>query len=145
MGHHIVVTGFGPFKGTSGIDNKVIVHDKNASWEAVKVLKEKWDNPEVDLRLFYRIITTNHQTWFSVDEIEVSYGAVESNVDRIWEKDPLAVIHVGVAGSRKSIDLEIQSKNGVYDKKDVLGKIGCRDCKDGDVTVVEGPGKLGSN
>lgn len=62
MGRHIVVTGFGPFKGTSGKDNKVIVHDKNASWEAVKVLKEKWDNPEVDLRLFYRIITTNHQT-----------------------------------------------------------------------------------
>ena len=61
-------------------------------------------------------------------------------MDRIWEKDPLAVIHVGVAGSRKSIDLEIQSKNGVYDKKDVLGKIGCRDCKDGGVTVVEGPG-----
>ena len=52
---------------------------------------------------------------------------------------------MGVAGSRKSIDLEIQSKNGVYDKKDVLGKIGCRDCKDGDATVVEGPGKLGSN
>ena len=75
----------------------------------------------------------------------MSYGAVESNVDRIWEKDPLAVIHVGVAGSRKSIDLEIQSKNGVYDKKDVLGKIGCRDCKDGDVTVVEGPGKLRPN
>ena len=62
MGRHMVVTGFGPFKGTSGKDNKVIVHDKNASWEAVKVLKEKWDNPEVDLRLFYRIITTNHQT-----------------------------------------------------------------------------------
>merc|ERR1719379_2675440 len=47
MGRHIVVTGFGPFKGTSGKDNKVIVHDKNASWEAVKVLKEKWDNPEI--------------------------------------------------------------------------------------------------
>lgn len=54
MGRHIVVTGFGPFKGTSGKDNKVIVHDKNASWEAVKVLKEKWDNPEIELRLFYR-------------------------------------------------------------------------------------------
>ena len=52
---------------------------------------------------------------------------------------------MGVAGSRKSIDLEIQSKNGVYDKKDVLGKIGCRDCKDGDVTVIDGPGKLNIN
>ena len=62
MGRHIVVTGFGPFKGTSGKDNKVIVHDKNASWEAVKVLKEKWDNSEIDLRLFFRIITANQQT-----------------------------------------------------------------------------------
>ena len=62
MGRHLVVTGFGPFKGTSGKDNKVIVHDKNASWEAVKVLKEKWDHSEIDLRLFYRIVTTIQRT-----------------------------------------------------------------------------------
>ena len=83
----------------------------------------------------------NQKTWFSVEEIEVSYTAVESAVDRIWEKDPLAVIHVGVAGTRKSIDLEIQSKNGTYNKQDVLGKIGCRDCKEDDNTVVDGPGE----
>ena len=44
------------------------------------------------------------------------------------------VIHVGVAGTRKSIDLEMKSTNGPYDKLDVRGKVR-------DPLYVDGPGK----
>ena len=68
------------------------------------------------------------------EEVEVSYEAVDAAVDRIWAKRPRVVIHVGVAGTRKSIDLEMKSTNGPYDKLDVRGKIR-------DPLFVDGPGK----
>ena len=40
----IVVTGFGPFKSGSDKDNTEINHVKNASWEGVKVLADRWDS-----------------------------------------------------------------------------------------------------
>ena len=68
-------------------------------------------------------------------EIEVSYEAVDATVDKIWATKPKVVIHVGVAGMRKSIDLEIKSFNGPYSGKDVLGKIR-------DPLCVDGPGNF---
>ena len=44
MSLKIVMTGFGPFVGTSGKDKKVQIHKKNASWEAVKILKNNFKN-----------------------------------------------------------------------------------------------------
>merc|ERR1712212_253199 len=127
----IVVTGFGPFVGTSGKDGNVIRHDKNASWEAVKHLASNWK-------------AADHEVELRVEEIEVSYSACETATDRIWDTSdvPLFVIHVGVAGKRDSIDLEVCSRNGSYCLKDVLGHVGCRDHEPDNPTVVSGPDVL---
>ena len=66
-------------------------------------------------------------------EVEVSYEAVDRTVDEIWATKPKVVVHVGVAGMRKSIDLEMKSFNGPYNGKDVLGKVR-------DPLCVDGPG-----
>ena len=50
MNTRIVVTGFGPFIGTSGKDKQKIEHKKNASWEAVKILKELFTNTNAILK-----------------------------------------------------------------------------------------------
>ena len=42
------MTGFGPFKSGSDSDNTGINHVKNASWEGVKVLKERWSELATD-------------------------------------------------------------------------------------------------
>ena len=72
---------------------------------------------------------------FSIREIQVSYEGVDRAVEEIWASEPIFVIHMGVAGSRKEICLETKAKNGPYNKKDVLGKIRQPE-------FVDGPGKL---
>merc|ERR1712228_453744 len=103
---HITLTGYGPFTSGAGKDNQ-IVHDVNASWEAVKEVKNSW----------------SHQVELRTREIEVSYDAVDQAVEDIWKEDPLFVVHVGVAGRRKEISIETKAKNGPYAIKDVLGKL----------------------
>lgn len=69
---NIVVTGFGPF-GT---------HKVNASWEAVKLLREKSGSK---LQQLYNIDLI-------IEEIPVVYDHVASRVPQIWkEYDPLVI------------------------------------------------------
>ena len=131
----IVVTGFGPFKSGSDKDNTQIDHVKNASWEGVKAFAQKWDNP--DGKFFYHIYLTRFifLVTLNVEEIEVAYEAVNAAVDRVWSSKPRFVIHLGVAGRRASIDLEMKSTNGPYDMADVRGALR-------DPPFVDGPGKI---
>ena len=75
-----------------------------------------------------------------MEEIEVSYEAVESCVDRIWQAKPRFVIHVGVAGRRPNISLETKSFNGCYNLKDALGKVGISSPSSDNPLNVDGPG-----
>ena len=52
-------------------------------------------------------------------------------MEEIWKDEPLFVVHVGVAGSRKEISIEVKGKNGPYLKKDALGQCRCDEYIDG--------------
>lgn len=66
MENIIYVTGFGPFKGHE---------EKNASWEAVKLLP---DSLEVSDKVFV----------LRKEEISVTYEEVNRKVPEIWETKP---------------------------------------------------------
>lgn len=59
----VVVTGFGPFG----------IHLKNASWEAVKLLKQIQIEDECDIRLV-------------TEEVTVAYDEVEKVVPELWKQ-----------------------------------------------------------
>lgn len=66
MENLIYVTGFGPFKGHE---------EKNASWEAVKLLP---DSIQVNDKVFV----------LRKEEVSVTYEEVNSKVPQIWETKP---------------------------------------------------------
>lgn len=136
----IVVTGYGPFG-----DHKI-----NASWEAVKQLKDLWekDTKTDEVRL------TNGQEFFSnliscytfkptatllkynaffkqvrliTDEIPVCYDFVQEQVPNKWRSDDnkcnvIAMLHVGVSSIAKRVTLEEIANSDGYNKFDINGK-----------------------
>lgn len=73
--------------------------DKNASWEAVKILP-----PEIKVQ----------DIKFSIEKIKVQviYDDVDKEIDKIWSKKPFLVIHVGVSGFVSKINIEKCATNG---------------------------------
>lgn len=90
----IIVSGYGVFMGHE---------EKNASWEAVKLLPNK--------------ITIDDKN-YNIEKIQlaVEYDDVDKKVHEIWSKDPELVIHVGVHGSASKLHLEKCAKNGFMSK-----------------------------
>lgn len=100
----IYVTGFGPFAGHE---------ERNASWEAVKLLAD-W--------LRYK----NVQFKVKKLEIPVTYEAVDAILPKIWSENPALVIHVGVHGRIDTINLEKCSYSSGYCRPDFANK--CLPC-----------------
>lgn len=73
--------------------------DKNASWEAVKLLPNE---------------VLCKDTKFKVNKckVEVKYACVDKEVENIWGQEPHLVIHVGVHGTAKNIHIEKCASNG---------------------------------
>ena len=91
----IVVTGFGLFRD----------YTVNASWEAVRGLKEAWTDNKHELVL---------------EEIPVEYDFVLNNVPDKWSGvKPEFIVHVGVSHKADMMTLENQAHNTGYDKPDV--------------------------
>ena len=104
----IIVTGFGCFR-----DYLV-----NPSWEAVKGLKELWDNKDHEL---------------VCEEIPVEYDFVLNQVPDKWKsEDPEFVIHVGVSCLADKMTLEKQANNFGYNKPDVKKMFPPENCCVGD-------------
>ncbi|XP_015112158.1 pyroglutamyl-peptidase 1 [Diachasma alloeum] len=100
---NVVVTGFGPFG----------VHPVNASWEAVKLLKERSSKKLKDLYNIDLII----------EAIPVVYDYVASRIPEIWkEHDPLFVVHVGVSGKANCVTIESHASSSGYTRRDVVEK-----------------------
>ena len=91
----IVVTGFGLFRD----------YNVNASWEAVRGLKDVWTDTK------HELIT---------EEIPVEYDFVLNNVPHKWsDVKPDFIVHVGVSCKANMLTLEKQGHNTGYDKPDV--------------------------
>ncbi|XP_011314413.1 pyroglutamyl-peptidase 1 [Fopius arisanus] len=99
----IVVTGFGPFTG----------HTVNASWEAAKLLKDKYSG-ELNNRYNIDLI---------IEEIPVVYNHVSSRIPEIWkEHNPLFIVHLGVSHKAKCLTIESGACSSGYTRKDVVEK-----------------------
>ena len=95
----VLITGFGPFGK----------HKVNASWAAVRELKELVVNDD--------FILVTHQ-------IPVVYAAVDDIVPALWkQRRPKLVIHVGVSGEAKQPTLEQQAHNDGYMRTDIRGEL----------------------
>ncbi|RZF37051.1 hypothetical protein LSTR_LSTR012394 [Laodelphax striatellus] len=105
---NVIVTGFGPFKG----------HPINASWEAVKLLPKFFNDENTNL---------------IIEEIPVTYNAIEERIPKLWEKyDPIVVIHAGVSSLANDLTIERCAKQRGYNRKDIDGEIPCGEaCKFG--------------
>ncbi|XP_059474317.1 pyroglutamyl-peptidase 1-like [Neocloeon triangulifer] len=102
----VVVTGFGPFGH----------HKVNASWEAVKALRDV--DTENDLKI--KLVTHN---------LPVEYDYVETEVPKLWkEHNPELVIHVGVSNVASSITLETQAYKSGYKQTDNCGRLPVSGC-----------------
>lgn len=102
----ILITGFGPFGD----------HQVNASWEAVKLLKDLC----ADIEKEYNVQVV-------VKEIEVNYEHVSINLPKYWEEyDPMVVVHVGVSHKAKCLTLECKAHSSGYNKPDVCNKCPCK-------------------
>ncbi|XP_019931608.2 pyroglutamyl-peptidase 1 [Aedes albopictus] len=104
MSRIIYVTGFGPFAGHE---------ERNASWEAVKLLPDTYHHKNIE----YRVKKL---------EIPVTYEAVDAVVPKIWNENPALVIHVGVHGRIETINLEKCSYSSGYCRPDFANK--CLPC-----------------
>ncbi|EAT46650.1 AAEL002225-PA [Aedes aegypti] len=100
----IYVTGFGPFAGHE---------ERNASWEAVKLLPDSYQHKDTTYRV-------------KMLEIPVTYEAVDAVVPKIWNDNPTLVIHVGVHGRIDSINLEKCSYSSGYCRPDFANR--CLPC-----------------
>ncbi|XP_053696171.1 pyroglutamyl-peptidase 1-like [Sabethes cyaneus] len=100
----IFVTGFGPFAGHE---------ERNASWEAVKLLPDTYQFKNVQ----YPIKKL---------QVPVTYDAVDAVVPRIWNENPTLVIHVGVHGRIETINLEKCAYSSGYCRPDFANK--CLPC-----------------
>ncbi|XP_063990655.1 pyroglutamyl-peptidase 1 [Diachasmimorpha longicaudata] len=100
---NVVVTGFGPFG----------VHAVNASWEAVKLLKDRSARKLKDL----------YDIDLIIEEIPVVYDHVSSRIPNIWkEHDPLLVVHVGVSYVAKCLTIESNASSSGYTRNDIVEK-----------------------
>ncbi|XP_055593459.1 pyroglutamyl-peptidase 1 [Uranotaenia lowii] len=115
MSKTIFVTGFGPFAGHE---------ERNASWEAVKLLPDRY---------LYKGINYVVRKL----EIPVTYEAVNAVVPKIWNEKPALVIHVGVHGRIETINLEKCSYTSGYCRPDFSNK--CLPCDK--ITLANGGAK----
>uniref|UniRef100_A0A6E8VR54 Pyroglutamyl-peptidase I n=1 Tax=Anopheles coluzzii TaxID=1518534 RepID=A0A6E8VR54_ANOCL len=92
----IIVTGFGPFAGHE---------ERNASWEAVKLLPDVFHfrKDAYQLRKY---------------QVPVIYEEVNRILPHIWNQKPDLVVHVGVNGTINTINLEHFSYTFGYSKPD---------------------------
>ncbi|XP_046746255.1 pyroglutamyl-peptidase 1 [Diprion similis] len=94
----VLVTGFGPFSG----------HPTNASWEAVKELK----NSDLEDACNVTMITF---------EVPVAYEFVSNLIPKLWmEHKPMLVVHIGVSGMANCLELECRAHGSGYNKLDVF-------------------------
>ncbi|XP_015512750.1 pyroglutamyl-peptidase 1 [Neodiprion lecontei] len=94
----VLVTGFGPFAG----------HPKNASWEAVKELK----NSDLEDVCNVTMVTM---------EVPVAYESVSHLIPKLWlEHKPMLVVHIGVSGMANCLELECRAHGSGYNKLDVF-------------------------
>ncbi|XP_050082875.1 pyroglutamyl-peptidase 1 [Anopheles aquasalis] len=100
----IIVTGFGPFVGHE---------ERNASWEAVRLLPD-------------RLLFKNDSYEIRKLEVPVTYEAVDRIVPLIWAAEPSLVVHVGVHGGISTINLEHGSYTTGYCKPDFANR--CLPC-----------------
>ncbi|XP_058453906.1 pyroglutamyl-peptidase 1 [Malaya genurostris] len=104
MSKVIFVTGFGPFAGHE---------ERNASWEAVKLLPDSYQH--------------QHGKYIMKKlQIPVTYEAVDAAVPKIWSQNPTLVIHVGVHGRIETINLEKCAYTSGYCRPDFANK--CLPC-----------------
>ncbi|XP_059618011.1 pyroglutamyl-peptidase 1 [Phlebotomus argentipes] len=96
----VFVTGFGPFAGHESC---------NASWEAVKLLPDT---------------VTVRETRYRIEKLQVPvvYSDVDKIVPRIWDKNPLLVIHCGVHSSASKVHLEKCAYKSSYPNPDWQGE-----------------------
>nr|CAG4642842.1 EOG090X0F1W [Evadne anonyx] len=105
----VVVTGFGPFGN----------HSINASMETVKLLPTLEIEKELDIKLI-------------LQEIPVKYDFVKNRIPKMWELyRPKLMVHVGVSGKARELNLEQQAFNNGYVQVDISGCI-----PDGNVCYV---------
>lgn len=96
----VLVTGFGPY----------LDHPINASWEAVKLMNKD----EIEKK---------HNVELVQLEIPVTYENVDEFVPALWETHtPKLMIHVGMSGKGKCIELESQAHRKGYQQKDYFDK-----------------------
>ncbi|KAH8853709.1 Pyroglutamyl-peptidase 1-like protein [Schistosoma japonicum] len=100
---HIIVTGFGLYGG----------YQDNSSSLAVHRLKEIWDDKYLNEYTTVKLST--------VENVPVTYRAVDECVNSIWRENPDLVIHVGMDTSVAMPILETQSYSRGYDKPDMDG------------------------
>ncbi|XP_058818797.1 pyroglutamyl-peptidase 1 [Topomyia yanbarensis] len=104
MSRTIFVTGFGPFAGHE---------ERNASWEAVKLLPDSYQH---------------HKVKYTIQKLQipVTYEAVDAAVPKIWNQNPALVIHIGVHGRIETINLEKCAYSSGYCRPDFTNK--CLPC-----------------
>jgi pyroglutamyl-peptidase len=73
--------------------------EKNASWEAVKLLPNDIEHNNLNFKVAKR-------------KVEVKYDVVDQQVNDIWNQNPELVIHVGVHGQTSNIQIEKCAANG---------------------------------
>jgi pyroglutamyl-peptidase len=90
--------------------------EKNASWEAVKILPDTITISDV----IYRLMKL---------KVNVEYENVDERVEEIWKQNPELCFHVGVNSMIDKIHLEKCAKNGFnsmdYAKKTLCNPIVC--------------------
>uniref|UniRef100_A0A1Q3FH34 Putative pyroglutamyl-peptidase 1 n=1 Tax=Culex tarsalis TaxID=7177 RepID=A0A1Q3FH34_CULTA len=100
----IVVTGFGPFAGHE---------ERNASWEAVKLLPDS-------------LVHGGSPYALKKLQVPVTYESVDTVVPQIWAESPALVVHCGVHGNISTINLEKCSYSVGYCRPDFANK--CLPC-----------------
>ncbi|CAH8448294.1 unnamed protein product [Schistosoma rodhaini] len=100
---HIIITGFGLFGGC----------ESNSSSLAVNRLRQIWNKTYTDACIGIKLHT--------IENVPVTYRAVDQCVNSIWKENPDLVIHVGMDTSVTMPILETLSYNSGYDKPDMDG------------------------
>ncbi|CAH8447340.1 unnamed protein product [Schistosoma haematobium] len=100
---HIIITGFGLYGSC----------EYNSSSLAVNRLRQIWNKTYTDTCTGIKLHT--------IENVPVTYKAVDQCVNSIWKENPDLVIHVGMDASVTMPILETLSYNSGYDKPDMDG------------------------
>ncbi|VDP71852.1 unnamed protein product [Schistosoma curassoni] len=100
---HIIITGFGLYGSC----------EYNSSSLAVNRLRQIWNKTYTDACTGIKLHT--------IENVPVTYKAVDQCVNSIWKENPDLVIHVGMDASVTMPILETLSYNSGYDKPDMDG------------------------